>query len=158
MGRPDLGRLFSHTLLQIPLIGPVLGDQNLTLHGPLDLRRHQLEIEGLAQVVDGTGAHRFQHGVKITHGRRHDDSRVGVVLTQPSQDLQTTDLGHDDVEGDQVEGAVGEELLDLCKSIGIGNIVAILAQPGRHQFADGFLVIDDEDGALRIRAHTVSPC
>ncbi len=61
-----------------------------------------LDVERLRDVVGGAGAHGPDDGVGFVERRAHDDGRLAAAGAITAQGLDAVELGHDDVEDDDV--------------------------------------------------------
>ena len=100
-----------------------------------------LGAEGLEEVIDGMGVERA-HGVLIVGGDENDDRSVGGL--DQFEDFKAIELGHLDVEKEEVWGGFGDGLYGLEAVAALGDDFDFGV--GREQFAQiaagEFFVID----------------
>jgi hypothetical protein len=107
------------------------------------LAQHRVDVEWLGQ----HGPDRLEMNRLLEAGRHDDDAAevVDIALTEESEDAETVDARHHEVEQDG--GVVApREVLDGFESVARGvDREAVATQNERDQAADGNVVIDDQN-------------
>src|ERR1019366_5469754 len=104
------------------------------------------EAGTLADVIGrAAGLDRLDGGLVVVDGSHQNDGGIGRNLVGVAQDFDAVDGGHLDVGHDHVEqGAVDLALGRFAAGDGF-HFMAIAAQGNVEQFADGALVVADQD-------------
>ena len=110
---------------------------------PLDADEQLLELEGLGQVVVGTGFEGGQAIVELAPPAQEQDRQVEPVITQRGADLASVSVGERDVEHEQLRRIGGERLDRLLSGGGQAHRVALGAQRPAQHVAQRMVVLAD---------------
>jgi urocanate hydratase len=122
--------------------------QPLLLHHARDHLAQLLYLERLLDVVDGVELHARDGRLEVRVAREDHDGHVAVELPDAPQHLDAVHLGHHEIEDDEVVAALPDLLLDLER---VGQALyrePFLVEYRCDVFADGLVVIDNEDSNL----------
>ena len=109
-----------------------------------DAGRQLVGMERLGDVVVGAEV----EALGLVGGRAlggQQDHRDGTSLAQLAHDLDAVEVGHDDVEQDDVGADLLGLLERLLAAVGGDDAEALLAEGDRNELRDARLVIRDED-------------
>ena len=127
--------------------GAVAGD------GGADVGEQLLVVPGLLDEVLGAGADGVHHVADRAVGGDHDDGKLGLQLLDARQQVDAALAGQREVEQQQVVLVAGE-LFEAGAAVG-GEVdgEAFQGEQRLERFADGGLVVDDEDADVVGDAH-----
>ena len=118
-------------------------------------RRQLVRMERLGKVVvrPEVEAHRLVS--RRVHCGEEDD-RHGPPFLEPAHDLDAVEVGHDDVEQDDIGAHLLGLLERLAPAVRGDDREAVLTQNQRHQPCDAGLIVCDEDERLCPQDHLQS--
>src|SRR4029077_6115359 len=127
--------------------------KRLVLRGELFLlarlqhRRVQLGLlERLSEVVVGSDADRFHHRANFIRTGKHDDVQAAVRLHQFLQSLNSIQLGHENVENDEVRAVSAVHFGDgFSSGADRLDVVSVDFQQRLQILSDARLVIDHQN-------------
>ena len=146
----------------IPAQGKILRAQNKFLEGAIDRQFDLVNQPGtFANVIGGAaGFDRFNRGFIVVYGGNEDDGRIGRYAVGMAKHLDAINIRHLNVgDDDVVKGAVNLVFRRLTGLRGF-DAVTIAAQCDVKHFADGALVVADQDIShepSRVRQRTPVP-
>ena len=102
-------------------------------------------VERLAHEVDRPAVQGLHTCADVGHRRQHDDR--GRVLAAPkgAEQLETTDLRHDQVQQHEIDVLAVEDFERRPAVAGRQDLVPFTAQTARQEGQDAFLVVDSQD-------------
>ena len=118
-------------------------------------RRQLVGMERLGDVVVGAEVEALRL-VGRRALRRQQDDRHGPALAQLAHDLDAVEVGHDDVQQDDVRPDLLRLLERLLATVGGDDAEALLGQGDGHELGDARLVVGDEHQWLG--RHWMPPC
>ena len=110
--------------------------------------RHQLlNLEGLADAIDAAGGKRRNPAVDVGQGRHEDDRDIAIVVAvlQAAAGLEAVDIGHHDVEQDQVRTGKSDPVERLEPAKRHQDLVAVVFEMVDQDAEIGRVVVDDEN-------------
>ncbi len=132
-----------HVVLAVPGVGR--GGVGAAAQQRADAGQQFVELEGFDEVVVGAGVEAGDPVADGVAGGEHQDRHGDLVGAQPPGGGQSVHAGHEDVEDDQL-GVVAGDLLDGVEAVhGELGAVSLEGEAAAERFADGRLVVDDED-------------
>src|SRR4051812_2686417 len=124
-------------------------------HGA-DTRCELVGMERLGDVVVGTEVEALRLVGRRTLGRQQDD-RDGAPLPELAHDLDPVEVGHHDVEQDDVRPDLLGLLERLFAAVGGDDAEALFAEGDRDELRDSGFVVGDEDERLGAHGHLLIP-
>src|SRR6476659_7242775 len=106
-----------------------------------------VRVEGLGDVIVGAQVEALRL-VGRRSLRREQDDRDGTPFPQLAHDLDAVEVGHDDVEQDDVRPDLLSLLQSLFAAIGRDDPEALLTEGDGYELRDPRLVVCDEDEGL----------
>jgi hypothetical protein len=93
----------------------------------------QDRVERLGQVVLGARLDAADHAVGLLQARDHDhrDGVQALVRLEPLEHLEAVEIGHHQIEQDQVELLEREKLERAPAGLGAGHLVAVARQAAK---------------------------
>ena len=116
----------------------------LLAHHARDDLAELVHVERLLDVVDGVELHRRDGAFEVREAGEDDDCDVGVELSDEAEDLDAVELGHHEIEDDEVVAAVADLFLDARGVAQRLDLKAVALEQRLHVLADGLVVVDDE--------------
>ena len=117
-----------------------------------DARRELVGVERLGDVVVGAEVEALGLVGRRALGREQDDGD-GTSLAQLAHDLDAVEIGHDDVEQDDVRPDLLGLLERLFAAVRGDDAEALLAEGDRDELGDPRLVVGDEHEWLGTHRH-----
>jgi len=115
----------------------------------IDPRAQQNRIERFWQIILGPGLDAADDALGLRQGRDHDHRNAAqpLIRLHTHQHVKAVDIGHHQIEQDEVELIVGERLQRLLAAGHRSDAMPIAGQPARQEIAVGLDIIYDENGA-----------
>ena len=147
-------------ILQVLLVGAVLGEQATLFKGTLDDDLDLVQVERLGDVVARTLPDGPDRDFRVDHARHHDDVELRCEFLDPFEELQAAASRHLHVRQHELHGGSSNRLDGLVDA-GCGRgAVAEGLQPVRQNLAHRQLVVDDQHPPIpcsRSTLHSLPP-
>ena len=136
----ELGVAFADQVL-------ALGLQAETLDRPAGERQQLVDLERLLEEILDAELERLAHDLRRAVRGHQDDLRPfgRRLLRQLANQLQSGDAGHQVVDDEQVERALGQVPLRLADAGRLDDLVSLVSQCAAQPLQDLFLVVGEQD-------------
>ena len=105
---------------------------------------HPADVKRLGQVVRRAGLDRFNRRHDAAFPGHQDDVAPGITVTHGAHDVETSDIGHPQVDEDEIHPASGEPLDRLTSAGARVDLVPHLFGQSGDQSEDRLVVVDDK--------------
>ena len=137
------GALFD-LMLELELVAAVFRDEAAMLKSAADAEEELVFFEGLEDVVVSAATDGFESRGNVVDGGDHDDRDLGVVFTEPIEQLDAVHLGHDHVAQDKIRRGLFDLLLGSA-AIAYGRAaITFRFEHGGNDFSNRFFIVDDQ--------------
>ena len=131
----------------------------LALEAGADPGAQQDRVERLGEIILGTSLDAADNGIDLLQARDHDH-RNGVqalICLEPLEHLETVEVGHHQIEQDQIELLDREDLERPPARLGAGYAMAVARQAAEQQVAVAGIVVDHQNLAGLLGPRIVRP-